>query len=230
MNLEKYDKFVWRANGTLLLLACAVAFLFSLIIGYNILKEGQSSHRGHDIVNVDQETKKEEFLRLGYFHILKGTELILIPLTSEQKSKSSYYSRSGNSHSRNYLILNTKTKESYWIWKSNNFLVLEDVKIHNQIADNRNQKAIGLALEVVENDSNSDAVMNESDQKSIQYFDLTAKKLVSVVSNLDRSIGIQQTGDNEVMFFYSRTGKSFFRTLMLSSMKVSDEKEIGQPL
>lgn len=230
LNLEKYDKIVWRVNGSLLLLACIGAILVCSVVGYKLMIEVFGNRQVHDIVNVDQNTKKEEYLRLGYFHSLKGTDLILIPLTSEQKYEASYYSKSAYSHARNYLVFNSTSKEGYWIWKSNSFLVLEDIKIHNQIKDEKTQKARGLVFEFVEKDSNTDNVLDGNDKKSIQYFDLATKKSVPVISQVDRSIGVQQTGDDEVLFFYSRTGKSFFRSLTVSSLALSDEKEIGLPL
>lgn len=227
LNLEKYDKFIWRTNGTLLLLACIGAILVCTIVGYKLLSEVLGARQVHDIVNVDQNTKKEEHLRLGYFQSLKGTDLILIPLTSEQKYEATYYSKSAYSRARNYLVFNSSNKDSYWIWKSNEFLVLEDTKIHNQIKEEKTQKTRGLVFEFVDEDSNTDGVLDNKDKKSIQFFDLSSRKSVPVVSQVDRSIGVQQTGDDEVLFFYSRSGKSYFKSLAVSSLSLSDEKEIG---
>lgn len=214
-------------NGSLLLLACVGAILVCTIVGYKLLKDVFRTRQVHDIVNVDQNTKKEEYLRLGYFHSLKGTDLILIPLTSEQKYDASYYSKSAYSRARNYLVFNSRNKESYWIWKTNSFLVLQDTKIHDQVNE---EKTRGLVFEFVENDTNSNGVLDDNDQKSIQYFDLSSKKSIPVINQVDRSIGVQQTGDDEVLFFYSRAGKSYFRSLTVSSLSLSDEKEIGLPL
>lgn len=227
LNLEKYDKFVWRINGTLLLLACIGAILVCTIVGYKLLEEVFGTRQVHDIVNVDQNTKKEEYLRLGYFQSLKGTDLILIPLTSEQKFEASYYSKSTYSRARNYLVFNSNNKESYWIWKSNTSLILEETKIYNHIKEENTQKARGLVFEFVDEDSNTDGVLDDKDMKSIQYFDLSSRKSVAVISQVDRSIGVQQTGDDEVLFFYSRSGKSYFKSLAVSSLSLSDEKEIG---
>lgn len=145
-NLEKYDKLVWRVNGTLLLLACIGAILVCTIVGYKLLKDAFATRHVHDIVNVDQNTKKDEYLRLGYFQPLKGTDLILIPLTFEQKYDMSYYSKSAYSHARNYLVFNSKNKASYWIWKTNSFLVLQVTTIHNQIKEEKTNKQEALYL------------------------------------------------------------------------------------
>lgn len=179
------------------------------------------------MVNIDQNSKKEEFLRLGYFQTLLGTDLILIPLTSEQKIEASYYSKSAHSQARNYLVFNSKNKSSYWIWKSNSFLVLGDTKIHNQITNEKKQQTIGLVFEFVENDSNADDTLNDQDLKSVDYFNLDSKKSVTIVNQVDRVIGIQQSENDEVLFFYSRAGKSYFKSLTVSSLQLSEEKEIA---
>lgn len=230
MNIEKYDKFIWRVNGTLLLLACVGTILVCTTAGFKLLKEVFGNQNVHDIVNIDQNTKKEEYLRLGYFHALKGTNLILIPLTSDQKFNAPYYSKSAYGRAINYLVFNSRNKESYWIWSSNSLLVLEDTKIHDQIKDEKIQKTKSIVFEFVENDSNLDGVMDENDKKSIQYFDLSSKKFLPIASQVDRSIGVQQTGDDEVLFFYSRSGKSYFRSLTVFSLSLSVEKEVGLPL
>lgn len=230
LNVEKYDKLIWRANGTLLLFACMGAIVVCTVVGYKLLRDVFGNRQVHDLVNVDQNTKKEEYLRLGYFQILKGTNLILIPLTSEQKYDVSYYSKSAYSPARNYLVFNSSTKESYWIWKSNAFLVLEDTKIFNQIKEENSQQTKALVFEFVAADSNTDGVLDNTDLKSIQYFDLASQKPVPIVDQVDRSIGVQQTADDEVLFFYSRSGKSYFRSLSVSSLGLSAEREIGLPL
>ena len=97
-------------------------------------------------------------------------------------------------------MFNSNKKESYWIWKSNDFLVLEDTKIHNQIEAEETQKTTALVFEFVEQDSNQDGVLDGKDKKSIEYFDLAARKSVPIVNQLDRTIGIRQTGSNEVLF------------------------------
>ena len=230
LNLEKYDKVVWRINGTLLLLACMGTILVCAIVGYKLLKEVFGTRQVHDIVNVDKDTKKEEYLRLGYFHALKGTDLILVPLSSEQKYEVGTYSKSSHVQARNYLVFNSKNKESYWVWKSNDYLVLEETRIYDQIKDEKAQKTRGLVFEFIGADSNADRMMDDEDKKSIEYFDLSSKKSVPVLSPVDRLVGVEQTGDDEVLFFYSRSGKSYFKSLAVSSLSLSDEKEIGLPL
>lgn len=229
MNMEKYDRVVWRINGSLLLLACIGAILMMLVVGYKLASELFGRHQVHDIVNVDENTKKEEFLRIGYFQYLKGTEFILIPLSSEQTYSASYYSKSSHSRARNYMIFDSKNKSSYWIWKSNESLILDETKIYDQISEEKTQKTRGMVFEFVEKNSNADSVLDENDQKSVHYHDLASKETISILNQVDRIVGIQQSASDEVLFFYSRSGKSYFKSLNTSSFVISNEKEILLP-
>lgn len=222
LNLEKYDKIIWRINGTLLLLACLGSLLVCFVVGFKIIREELGpGQKTHDLVNVNQETKKEEFLTLGYFSPLQGTPYILVPLTSEQKLDVSYSSKTSYGSARNYLVFNSKTKESFWIWNSNSFIVLRHTLVYQSSGDEKNRKVLGIVFEFVSDNKNS---------KSIQYFDLASRKVASVIQNIDRAIGVEQSSDDEVLFFYARNGKSFFKSLNVSSFLLSDEKEIGLPL
>ena len=229
INMEKYDRVIWRINGSLLLLACIGAILISLVVGYKLADEIFGRRHVHDIVNVDENTKKEEFLRIGYFTYLKGTDLILVPLSSEQTYSASYYSKASHSRARNYMVFDSKSKTSYWIWKSNTALILDETKIYDQLADEKNQKTRGIAFEFVETNSNADSVLDENDQKSVHYHDLSTKKTTLIIDKVDRIVGVQQSNNDEVLFFYSRSGKSFFKTLDINSLSISAESEIALP-
>ena len=232
INLEKYDKLLWRAIGTLILVICTGSVIVGLILSLKVFENAPAPRQTHDIVNVNQTTKKEELLRLGQFQALRGTELIIIPLTVESDSNASYESsydmKFGYSNSRNFLVFNTKTKENNWIWATNTNEVFSSTYIYDDIADTAKQKTLGIAFELVDTDTNLDGKITHKDQRNLHYFDLNTKKITAVVDKLDRSIGIQQPANDEVLFLYSRGGKSYFKSLTLANLSVSEEKEIGK--
>lgn len=234
INFEKYDKLMWRAIGTLILVGCVGSVLVGFVLVLNVFKDRTPPQQRHDIVNVNQSTKKEERLRLGSFQPVKGTDLILIPLTIENDSaasfESSYDMKFGFSNSRNFLIFNTKTKASSWVWGSNSNEVFSSTNIYDNVEDTFKQKTLGIAFEFVSEDTDLDGKINHKDQRNLHYFEASTKKLTAIVDKIDRSIGTQQTSGDEVLFFYSRGGKSYFKSLALSNLAVSAEKEIGLAL
>ena len=217
---------IWRANGTLLFLVGVCSILGIIVLGLSLVSDTFRKREVHDIVNVNPTTKKEEFLRLGYFQNLKGTELLLVPLTSEQKIDMEYYSKSAKASARNYLIFNNLTKESFWIWPSSQSMILETEIIHDQSIDEKYQKAVGLIFERVEKDTNSDGVLNNKDEKAIEYFDLSTNKLMTIHRGFDLSLGTQKNSANQILFFYMRDGKNYFQTLTIPTLAISAENEI----
>lgn len=230
MNFEKYDKLIWRINGTIIFFTCLVALVVGLFASYKLVTELTGRRTVHDLVNVNQETKKEEFLRLGYFKPLKGTEFYFVSLSSEQKYENSYYSKESYANSRNFLIFNAKSKDSHWVWPSNSFMSLEETFIFNQLEDNNQQKTIGVVFEYVASDSNKDKQLDRNDEKSIQYYDFVNRKSIAVTDKIDRNIGVQQNSASEVLFFYSRNNKSYFKSLILTTQSLTEEKEINLAL
>lgn len=232
INYEKYDKLMWRIIGTLILLFCAGSVLMGLALSVKFFQETSPPQQRHDLVNVNHATKKEELLRLGQFQNIKGTELILIPLTVESNAgvNSSYDMKFGYDNARNFLVFDTKSKNSSWVWSSNSNEVFSTTNIYSDITDTIKQKTLGMAIEFADQDSNRDGEVNHKDQRNLHYFDLSSKKTTALTDKIDRSIGVQQTSNDEVLFFYSRGGKSYFKSLTLSNLSTSEEKEIGQVL
>jgi hypothetical protein len=226
--LEKYDKVVWRINGTLILLTCLTVGFVCLIAGWKLVGDLFGQHERHDLINVDQNTKKQELLKLGYFESLPGTNLVLVPLSFEQTIAMPLYSKSTHSNSRNFLVLNAKTKESYWIYKANTALVINTDHVYEKVVESeKDKKVVGLLIDLVEADSNHDGVLSPDDQRTLQYFDLRQKKLVPIVGEVERSIGNKQVDSEELVLFYSKSGKSFYRSLSLSNLSVAGEQEVA---
>lgn len=229
LNLEKYNKTIWRLNGIIILIASLGAIFFCLIVGYNLAQDIFRNREVHDIVNINEKTKNEEFLRLGYFTSLSGTSFFLVPLSSEESISESYYSKSSSSNSRNYLLFDSSSKESLWLFKNNESLILrfETIKEKTLTEPEINKsKTIGLTFEVVNKDTNNDKRLSTQDLVDLVYFDLKTKKMIPLVVGIDRNIGSEQSQDDELLIFYSKNGKSYFKTFRISTMTASEEKEI----
>lgn len=227
INFENYDKYLWRSIGTLILIGGIGSILSGLLVAFFSI--GDFDKRPPEAIRIDQNTKKEVYLYLGSPVALTGTDLFLIPLTSEPKNKlSSYDMNPDYGISKNILFFNFQSKESHWLWPHNHHLILQDVKIYNTLSSAA-QITKALALEYVEADSDKDGDVDTKDLKSIQYYDLATRKSLSIIQNIERSIGIKQQKENEVLFLYTREAKSYYKVLSLVDLQLSVEKEINFP-
>lgn len=227
--LNKLDRNIWRINGIALLCIFIASFVGIIFMIFGMLKNVDKSH---DFAQVDKGTKEEKFLRLGYFHKLKGTEFLLVPLTSD-KSRSSYGKLSSEYYSkdsRNQLLFNEKTQESTWLWESNDNLITEVNFTYDNPEEKEKQIVSGIAFEFIASDTNKSDALDENDRKSVNFFNLKDLKMHKIISEVDRIIGMQQTTRNEVFFFYSKSGKSFFKSYNLINHDQGIEKEILLPI
>ena len=216
-NLSKLDKTIWRINGFVLLIIFLASLCGILAFIYNSFSERSNQH---DMVQIDQKTKEEDFLKLGYFRKLEGTDFFLVPLTSEKTTDGSFgkYSGGYNKKSRNQLLFNGKKQESKWLWENNKNTVSEAGFIYDSAEESKTRKVTGIVFE-----------LDQDKTKSTQLFELSTMKMSELISGVDRIVGIQQTGDHEVIIFYSKSGKSFFKAYNLMSHSAGEEKAILLP-
>ena len=227
MNIkDNFDKFIWRFNGVGILIICTGVMLLGGFASTAYVINSFSKPEKHDLVNVNTNTQEEEYLILGSFYSLKGTNLILIPLYKRVDSFKGYSSDPGYRNSKNYLVMNTQTKESKWVWENHSRQIFEYEEIYKSIKDNESREHRGLVFGYVDNDSNNDQKLNEDDKRMIIYFDPNTGKKTNIGDDVDRVIGISQVSDNEVFFFYVREGKNLTRSLKFPSLNLTNEKEI----
>ncbi len=83
--MNKFDRVVQRVNGLLNLGVGIVVGILALCAIYGIFKVKTRNHYRADMVNVNEQTKKEERLNLGAFSRIKGKFYFMSPLNSSQK-------------------------------------------------------------------------------------------------------------------------------------------------
>ena len=122
MEENNFFKVVWRFNSLLFAIAGFLGIIIMLFAGYHIVQDIFRDRSARNVVNVseDQDVKEEWFL--GNMRSISGTDIVTISLNSDQSFTQSYYSKSGYSV-RNYLFIDTKTKEKHWLLQTNKYLL-----------------------------------------------------------------------------------------------------------
>jgi len=224
LNVEKYDKLLWRVNGTIFLILCVFSVLGGIAIGVKLILDFSRPTTVHDVVEVDKVTKKKDFLKLGFFQELNGTRYLLVPLNSDNEIRTHSYSKNSYQNIRNYLLFDKESKQEHWLWENNKNLVTNDYKVHTRL-DNENIVS-GLFFEVVSKDTNQDKLMTYEDQKDFIYVNLKNLEKTNVENNIERVIGFNQTSSDEAMIFFSKSGKSFYKSIDLATGELSKASEL----
>ena len=206
MKISKFDKVIWRINGVVILIGCVTALLFAAYGGYHIIKDLTRTRNVHNIVNVNSETKKEEYLSLGHFSITEEN-IFSAPLYSDESISRRSYSKSASSV-RNYYYFNGDTAQDNWLLKNNNSLISERDEYTDMNPNSTERLTLGFVYTVIESDSNQDGVMSDSDLYSIYLSDIEGKGLKKITDKVEVIHGSEQISKNQYILFVLKNEKN----------------------
>jgi hypothetical protein len=205
--MNKFDKIVWRINGVLILCVGVVAGIALLFALYEIFKDKSRDRNVSNIININEETEKKEYLFLGSFSKIKGRKLFICPLRANQEYERSYYSKSASSV-RNYLYFSQYDSSSHWLLESNNWLIINKHSIYTNFSEDENIITISFFYEIVKKDTNGDGILNHDDNKSIYHSQFNGTNLIVVLEETTDIQGINQIDDNKTIIFQRNDRKS----------------------
>lgn len=195
---------------------------------FSFIKNNYLKKPIHETLDLDNNTKKNNVFLLGDIEELQNTRYALIPLVSEENSQNTYYSTSSKQSIRNYLLFDKKTKKEEWIWKNSNILVSQVIHIFKD-SGSKSNTVVGLLFKYIDKDTNNDGHLNSNDRKNISYYQLSTHSHTPIVIGIDKVIGINQANNSEILLFYSKIEKYFFKSLTVNSGRATPQKEINLP-
>lgn len=215
--MKNWEKWLSLGNAAALFLIL-VGLLAAGAVGFL----GRRGHREADNRPEARNASSEERLILDDPRVLTGTRWLLSALRSDSERSFAKYSKARRV--RNYLLFDSESKATRWLWPTNAQTLFGEATVHDGQAGQTARSAKGLAI-IVEKD------LAEDDRKarSLQYFDFRSARLIEVAASVERLIGVEKTREDEATVFYSRDGRMFFRAIRLSDAALSEEKEIPLP-
>lgn len=231
MKLNRYDKLIWRINGALIALGGVIALILMLITGYKIFQEIFRERSITDVVNINEETRRGEYLSLRRFYRIQGTKWLVAALDAQQDYKQSYYSKSGSS-TRNYLFFDTLNQSTHWLLNNNSSLILANHQLLENPTniDGERGKVIGAVYEIVRKDSDGDIRLNSDDRKSVVFYSFQTGAYLDLLEGIDELLGVEQISSNEALIFFKDNRKNFTVSLDLLSNELSERAELPEIL
>ena len=223
--MNKFDKIVWRINGVLILCVGVVAGFALLFASYEFFKDKTRDRNVSNIINVNEETEKKEYLFLGSFSKIEGRNLFICPLRANQEYDRSYYSKAASSV-RNYLYFSHFDSSSRWLLESNNWLINDKRAIYKNFNEDKKNITNGFFYEIVKKDTNGDGVLNYDDRKSIYYSNFDGTNLVVVIAETTDILGINQIDDNKSVIFHRNEIKSQAAFVENSTGEIIEESDL----
>lgn len=224
MEENKFFKLVWRFNGLIISLAGILAIAVLLFISYKLIKDVTRNRTTHNIVNVDEKSEIKEKWNFGQLSEITNKEIMMIPLQSDQTFNRTYFSKSSNS-TRNYLFINTKTSQKWWLFDHTNYLIEHTKKL--RLGDySSKEPVLAIFYQLVKLDSNHDNRLSEKDLTTIALTKPDGSNYKEIITNIELIIDSKLLNKDELFLIYQKDGVTYSAILNLKSQELIKNNKI----
>jgi len=225
MENNKFFKYTWRFNALLISIAGLLAVGLLMFAGYKLFRDVTRERNIQNIVNVESSDNIKQAWRFGQLLEVHGSPYVLLPLNSDQRYAQSYYGKSSLS-ARNYLFINTLNSQKKWLFKQNDYLIQHIEMLSHENYGEKNKKELAILLKIIKSDSNSDALLTDSDLKTLALVQPDGTNYTEVIDNVDLYIGSKLTTEDSLLVLFERNGIGYSANVNLSDFVVESETEL----
>ena len=225
MEENKVFKNIWRFNAIVIMLVGILGFALSLFACIMVYKDMTRDQSVRNIVNIEESPEKKEEWLLGNITAVQGSEFLMIPLHSEQNYSRGSYSKSASS-TRNYLFINSETKDKYWLFEKNDYLITQTNQLPNTGYDEQAKDAKAILYYVVKSDTNNDKTLNSSDSITVAISKPNGKSYVELLKDIDFVNGYKATSENAVILVFQRNNIGYSAYVDLDGLSISSEEQL----
>lgn len=193
-------------------------------VAYKLIKDVTRERSTNNIVNIEENAEIKENWSLGAINKVKGTTVLQVPLSSDQKYSRSYYSKSTNS-TRNYLFINTQTSEKYWLFDHANYLIEKRENIRKGGYSSK-EPVKATMFHIVKIDSDTDNRLTTSDYITVAFTKSDGKGYFEVLSNVEKFISSELISDNELLMIYQVNNSYFSAIVNLENFSIRDNEPL----
>jgi len=224
VNRDKFFGWVSRINSLLFLLLLMTALVLMLIF----VRESSRWGNRNSVEVVDQNSEKNDDLRLGRLEDICGTKNKYVKLSSPVKSKG-FSSGGYGSRARNVLFFAGQQAEPKWLFDTDSSMIMVMNVLELNSGDCRQRQSIAVYYEVIETDTNMDGVLNEKDDVTIALSTVDGssyrKILTEITSVLDHQIDLD---GKELTVLFQRADSVRVARYSMDSGELISEREISR--
>ncbi len=224
MENNRFFTLVWRFNGLVISITGVLAIGVLAFVSYKLILEITRERNIVNNINISPSNETETTWQLGYPSTVEGTPYVIVPLTSDQYSSHSYYSKSSSS-ARNYLFINTEDNIKQWLFNHNNHLIERREMLRKDQSDH-NSAVTAILFQLIKSDSNHDGKLTIDDQKTIAIVKPDGSHYTELFSPIDIYVGSQLVRNNKLLIIYQRQGTGYSAFINLFDFKVENETEL----
>ncbi len=167
-----------------------------------------------------QEPGKAQASSLGEFVQLEGGTILRAPLHRE-RGTSGFYSSKGGYLIQNYLYVDAKSHGSHWLKPGHSGLILETTELPaTQHVGAAERLVETVVYKMVEADTDRDGSFTERDLMTIAISDLSGKRFVRLLSNVQRLHRAHLIENGAMIVLYASAGELHIAEVDLAAGKI----------
>mgnify|MGYP003504097499 FL=1 len=225
MEDNKVFKNIWRFNAIVIMLVGVLSIIVALFACTMIYKEITRDRSVTNIVNIEETTEKTEAWQLGGMTSVKGTDILMLPLHSEQNYSRGSYNKSASS-TRNYLFINAETGKKYWLFGRNDYLITETNQLPDSMYAEQAIVAKAILYSVVKADTNNDKTLTSADSLTVAISKPSGEKYTELLKDIDFVNGYEVINDKSVIIVFQRDNIGYSATIDLENLSVTGEEKL----
>lgn len=167
----------------------------------------------------ETSTTSETSLTWNYGSMLKGTtDTVVLPLNSE-KTGAGRLGYGKTSNTRNYLFLNTSSKEQHWLLDHNDFAFLHREAVSGP-------KGTMFKYEFAKQDTNEDGKYSSEDKITLAFSTADGLRFTELIDEIDEVLGSRAVGNGKLLFIYRKNGETISSIIRTNDISIETKRPL----
>lgn len=200
---NRFFKFLWRFNA-LIISVLGIAGLIIVTFAFRELYHSHiRPHNKHDIVNINDKREKQEEWTFSRAEEVGYRSYVLFPLVSKQNFSLEYSAHKSAHATRNYLVVDTETKEKQWLLDDNNSLISQLYKLkldsvpYTDYCKKTACETFALLLKRHEKDTNGNQSLDRNDLMTLAVTRYDGNNYHEIATDVEELLHYSLTGQEE---------------------------------
>ncbi len=225
MEENKVFKNIWRFNAIVIMLVGVLGVALALFACIMIYKDITRDRNVKNIVNIEDSTERKEEWQLGSITSVKGADILMVPLHSEQSYSRGSYGKSASS-TRNYLFINVENNRRYWLFGKNDYLITQTYQLPNTLYEEQSKDAKAILYYVIKADTNNDKSLTSSDKLTVAISKPNGKDYTELLKDIDFVNGYKTINENSVILVFQRSNIGYSAIIDLERLSILSEDQL----
>ncbi len=207
MRSRRAFSIIWRINAVVILLAGSAATIALVALLVSLVLDAAPSRRTETVADTAAAPDAAPLnARIGGFESMAGTTVLRAPLNVDEGGK--YSSHGGADNTRNYLFLDTETKNAHWLLPNNEVEIFSARDLPEPERDAQPPLRV-IVYQVLAHDGNQDGRIDHDDRLTLAISDPSGRGYRELVAAVDTVNAMWLADPDHLAVLYSVGAKLY---------------------